>query len=156
MTIQRMDRAGIVIDDLADTVAFFVELALELKGEATVEGRLGGSRRWARGTPVGRHDDADLHGHGRPELIKHHTPLSRGGHSPASANALGIGHVTFAVEGIDNVLDRLPAHRAELVGEPEQYEKSYRLCCVRGPDGAVLEVAEQIGRPAGRQPPRQR
>ena len=84
-------------------------------------------------------------GHARLELTKFHTPAGRGGDPGAPANALGIRHVTFAVEGIDDVLHRLRAHGAELVGELEQYGNSYRLCYIRGPEGIIIELAERIG-----------
>ena len=145
MTVRRMDHVGIVVDDLAVAVAFFAELGLELVGEATVEGR-------AVDRVVGldgvRSDVAMMRtpdGHSRLELCKFHTPPSRGGDPAAPANALGIRHVTFAVEGIDDVLDRLRAHGAELVGELEQVGHSYRLCYVRGPEGIIIELAEQMG-----------
>jgi catechol 2,3-dioxygenase-like lactoylglutathione lyase family enzyme len=83
--------------------------------------------------------------HARLELTKFHTPPGRGGAPGAPANALGIRHVTFAVDGIDDVLDRLRGHGAELVGELEQYESSYRLCYIRGPEGIIIELAERIG-----------
>jgi catechol 2,3-dioxygenase-like lactoylglutathione lyase family enzyme len=145
VTIERMDHVGIVVDDLADAVAFFAELGLELEGEATVAGR---SVDRVMGLEGVRSDVAMMRtpdGHGRLELIKYHTPPGRGGDPRAPANALGIRHVTFAVVGIDDVLDRLRAHGAELVGELEQYENSYRLCYVRGPEGIIIELAEQIG-----------
>ena len=144
MTIQRMEHVGIVVDDLAGAIAFFVELGLELEGEALVEGR------WVDrivGLEGVRADIATMRtpdGHGRLELTRFDTPLSRGGDSRASANALGSRHVSFAVQGIDGVLDRLRGHGAELVGELGQYENSYRLCYVRGPEGIIIELAEQI------------
>lgn len=144
MTIQRMEHVGIVVDDLAGAMAFFVELGLELEGEALVEGR------WVDrivGLEGVRADIATMRtpdGHGRLELTMFHTPSSRAGDPRAPANALGIRHVSFAVQGIDGVLDRLRAHGAELVGELEQYENSYRLCYVRGPEGIIIELAEQI------------
>ena len=142
--LQRMEHVGIVVDDLAAAMAFFVELGLELEGEAPVEGRwvdrVVGLEGVRADTAVMRTPD----GHGRLELIKFHTPSGRGGDPRAPANALGIRHVTFAVQGIDDVLDRLRAHGAELVGELEQYENSYRLCYVRGPEGIIIELAEQI------------
>jgi catechol 2,3-dioxygenase-like lactoylglutathione lyase family enzyme len=145
MTIQRMDHVGIVVDDLADAVAFFVELGLELHGEAPVEGdwvdRVVGLEGVRAQIAMLQTPD----GHGRLELAKFHTPSTDGGYQRAPANALGIRHLTFAVEGIDEVLDRLRAHGAELVGELEQYENSYRLCYVRGPEGIIIELAEQIG-----------
>ena len=117
MTIQRMDHVGIVVDDLAVAVAFFAELGFELEGETTVEGR------WVDrvvGLNGVRSDIAMMRtpdGHARLELCKFHTPPGRGGDPGAPANALGIRHVTFAVEGIDDVLDRLRVHGAELIGE---------------------------------------
>ena len=144
-TVQRMDHVGIVVDDLAAAIAFFVELGLELEGEMTVEGRVVDRINGLEGV---RSDIAMMRtpdGHGRLELSKYHTPPGPGGDPRAPANALGIRHVTFAVEGIDDVLDRLRARGAELVGGLEQYENSYRLCYVRGPEGIILELAEQIG-----------
>jgi catechol 2,3-dioxygenase-like lactoylglutathione lyase family enzyme len=147
MTIQRMDHVGVVVEDLAAAVAFFAELGLELEGEATLEGR------WVDrvvGLDGVRSDIAMMRtpdGHARLELTKFHTPPARGGDPGAPPNALGIRHVTFAVEGIDDVLHRLRAHGAELVGELEQYESIYRLCYVRGPDGIIVELAERIGPP---------
>jgi catechol 2,3-dioxygenase-like lactoylglutathione lyase family enzyme len=145
MTIQRMDHVGIVVDDLAGAVAFFAELGLELEGEATVEGRVVDRVIGLDGV---RSDIAMMRtpdGHARIELTKFHTPQGRGSGPGAPANALGIRHVTFAVDDIDDVLHRLRAHGAELVGELEQYENSYRLCYVRGPEGIILELGEQIG-----------
>lgn len=145
MTIQRMHHVGVVVDDLPLAVAFFAELGLELEGEATVEGR---SVDRVVGLEGVRSDIAMMRtpdGHARIELCKFHAPPARHGDPQAPANALGIRHVTFAVEGIDDVLDRLRAHGAELVGELEQYEDSYRACYVRGPEGIIIELAERIG-----------
>jgi catechol 2,3-dioxygenase-like lactoylglutathione lyase family enzyme len=145
MTIQRMDHVGIVVDDLAAATEFFVELGLELQGEAAVEGR------WVDrvvGLDGVRADIAMLQtpdGHGRVELAKFHSPSVQGGDRQAPANAPGIRHVTFAVEDIDAVVAGLRARGAELVGELERYEDSYRLCYVRGPEGIIVELAEEIG-----------
>jgi catechol 2,3-dioxygenase-like lactoylglutathione lyase family enzyme len=144
MTIKRMDHVGIVVDDLAAAMAFFVELGLELEGEVPVEGRWADRINGLEGT---RADIAMMRtpdGHSRIELAKFHAPSSRGGDPRAPANAMGIRHVTFAVQGIDDVLARLQAHGAELVGELEQYENSYRLCYIRGPEGIIIELAEEI------------
>jgi catechol 2,3-dioxygenase-like lactoylglutathione lyase family enzyme len=145
MTIQRMDHVGIVVNDLADAIAFFVELGLELEGETPVEGdwvdRVVGLEGVRAQIAMLQTPD----GHGRVELAKFHTPSTDGGYQRAPANALGIRHVTFAVDDIDGALARLRAHGAELVGELEQYENSYRLCYVRGPEGIIVELAEQIG-----------
>jgi catechol 2,3-dioxygenase-like lactoylglutathione lyase family enzyme len=145
MTIQRMDHVGIVVDDLADAVAFFVELGLELHGEAPVGGdwvdRIVGLEGVRAQIAMLRTPD----GHGRVELAKFHTPSSDGGYERAPANAAGIRHVAFVVEDIDAVLARLRARGAELVGELGRYEDIYRLCYVRGPEGIIVELAEQIG-----------
>ena len=144
VTIQRMDHVGIVVDDLTAATEFFVELGLELQGEGPVEGRwmdrvvgLDGVR--AEIAVVQTPD-----GHGRLELTKFHTPSSQDDNRHAPANKPGIRHVAFAVEDIDAVVADLRAHGAELVGELERYEDSYRLCYVRGPEGIIVEPAEQI------------
>jgi catechol 2,3-dioxygenase-like lactoylglutathione lyase family enzyme len=145
MTIQRMEHVGIVVDDLPAATEFFVELGLELQGEASVEGR------WVDrivGLEGVRADIAMMQtpgGHGRLELAKFHSPSNQGGNRHAPANKPGIRHIAFAVEDIDAVVAGLRARGAELVGELERYEDSYRLCYVRGPEGIIVELAEQIG-----------
>jgi catechol 2,3-dioxygenase-like lactoylglutathione lyase family enzyme len=145
MTIQRMDHVGIVVDDLAAATAFFVELGLKLAGESTVQGR------WVDrvvGLEGVRANIAMLEtpdGHGRIELAKFHAPPGRAGERHAPANTPGIRHITFAVDDIDDVLARLQARGAGLVGEVERYENIYRLCYIRGPEGIIVELAERIG-----------
>jgi catechol 2,3-dioxygenase-like lactoylglutathione lyase family enzyme len=145
MPIQRMDHVGVVVEDLADAVAFFVELGLELHGEAQVEGdwvdRIIGLEGVRAQIAMLQTPD----GHGRLELTEFHSPSTVGGDERAPANASGIRHVSFAVEDIDAVLARLRARGAELVGELVRYSDSYRLCYVRGPAGIIVELAEQIG-----------
>lgn len=145
MTIQRMDHVGIVVEDLADAVAFFVELGLELQGEAPVEGdwvdRIVGLEGVRAQIAMLQTPD----GHGRVELAKFHTPTAVGGSERAPANVLGIRHLTFAVDDIDAVLARLQTRGAELVGELGRYQDSYRLCYIRGPAGIIIELAERIG-----------
>jgi catechol 2,3-dioxygenase-like lactoylglutathione lyase family enzyme len=145
MTIQRMDHVGVVVDDLTEAVAFFVELGLELHGETPVEGdwvdRIVGLEGVRAQIVMLQTPD----GHGRLELAKFHTPSPDGGCQRAPANASGIRHVAFAVDDIDAVLARLRARGAELVGELGRYEDSYRLCYVRGPAGIIVELAERIG-----------
>jgi catechol 2,3-dioxygenase-like lactoylglutathione lyase family enzyme len=145
MTIQRMDHVGIVVEDLADAMAFFIELGLELQGEAPVEGdwvdRIVGLAGVRAQIAMLRTPD----GHGRLELTKFHTPSTDGGYQRAPANASGIRHVAFAVDDIDAVLARLRARGAELIGELEDYADRYRLCYVRGPEGIIIELAERIG-----------
>ena len=144
MTIQRMDHVGVVVDDLAAATAFFVELGLELEGEAPVEGR------WVDrvvGLDDVRVDVAMVRtpdGHGRLELTKFHTPTAVSAKPNAPANTLGLRRIMFAVEDIEDVLARLRAHGAELVGELGRYEDSYRLCYVRGPEGITVALAEQL------------
>jgi catechol 2,3-dioxygenase-like lactoylglutathione lyase family enzyme len=145
MAVQRMEHVGIVVDDLAAAIEFFVLIGLELQGEALVEGR------WVDrvvGLEGVRADIAvlqTLDGHGRLELTKFHTPSLQGGDKHAPANTPGIRHVAFAVEDIDNVVARLRAQGFGLVGELERYQDTYRLCYVRGPEGIIVELAERIG-----------
>jgi catechol 2,3-dioxygenase-like lactoylglutathione lyase family enzyme len=145
MTIQRMDHVGIVVDDLAAAKAFFVELGLEPQGEGSVEGdwvdRIVGLEGVRSELAMMETPD----GHGRLELVKFHAPSGPGGDRHAPANTPGLRHITFAVDDIDAVLARLRARGAELVGEVERYEDIYRLCYIRGPEGIIVELAEQIG-----------
>jgi catechol 2,3-dioxygenase-like lactoylglutathione lyase family enzyme len=145
MTVRRMDHIGIVVDDLAAAIAFFVELGLELQSEMTVEGR---SVDRIVGLEGVRNDVAFLRtpdGHGSLEVIKFHSPRAQGGDNHAPANTPGLRHITFAVDDINDVLARLQARGAELVGELENYGNSYWLCYVRGPEGIIVELAEKIG-----------
>ena len=145
MTIQRMDHVGVVVNDLDAATAFFLELGMELEGEAPVEGR------WVD-TVVGlddvRVDIAMLRtpdGYGRLELTKFHSPTAISEEpTNAPANTLGIRRIMFAVDDIDDVVARLHDHGAELVGDLAQYEDVYRLCYVRGPDGIIVALAEQL------------
>ncbi|MFF7019966.1 VOC family protein [Streptomyces klenkii] len=145
MGIQRMDHVGIIVDDLAAAVAFFVELGLEVQGEGAVEGRWVDSVVALEGV---RADFAVVQtpdGHGRLELTKYHAPTGREGDRSAPANTPGIRHVAFAVDDIDTTVAGLRARGTELVGELERYKDNYRLCYVRGPEGIIIELAEQIG-----------
>jgi catechol 2,3-dioxygenase-like lactoylglutathione lyase family enzyme len=146
MTLKRMDNVLIVVEDLEAAKAFFAELGMELQGETTVEGP------WVDQT-VGLQDvRADIammrtpDGRGRVELSRFHNPPAvRAEPENAPANALGMRRIMFAVEDIDDVVARLRAHGAELVGEIAQYEDRYRLCFVRGPEGVVIGLAEELG-----------
>jgi catechol 2,3-dioxygenase-like lactoylglutathione lyase family enzyme len=151
MTLRRMDNVGIVVDDLAAAIAFFVELGLELEGEVTVEGR---SVDRIVGLDGVRSDIAMLRtpdGHGRLELSKFHAPPARNLDPNAPVNTLGIRRIMFAVDDIEDVLAPLQAHGAELVGEVAQYEDMYRLCYIRGPEGFIVALAEQLSK-SGRPP----
>jgi catechol 2,3-dioxygenase-like lactoylglutathione lyase family enzyme len=146
MALKRMDNVLIVVEDLEAVKAFFLELGLELEGETTVEGpsvdRLIGLQNVRATLAMMRTPD----GHGRIELDKFHTPEAiRIGPANAPVNALGIRRIMFAVEKIDEVVARLLAHGAELVGEVVQYEDAYRLAYVRGPEGIIIALAEQLG-----------
>ena len=145
MTLQRMDNVLIVVDDLEGAKAFFAELGMELEGEAPIEGP------WADsvvGLEDVRSDIAMMRtpdGHGRVELTKFHTPPAvRAEPESAPANALGIRRIMFTVEDIDDVVARLRSHGGELVGEIAQYEDAYRLCFLRGPEGIVIGLAQQL------------
>jgi catechol 2,3-dioxygenase-like lactoylglutathione lyase family enzyme len=139
-----MDNVGIVVDDLAGAIAFFVELGLELEGEATVEGPLVDRVIGLLGV---RSDIAMLRtpdGHSRVELSKFHTPAAVGAEPNAPVNRLGMGRIMFAVDDIEAVVAGLRTRGSELVGEVVQYEDSYRLCYVRGPEGILIALAEQL------------
>ena len=145
MTLQRMDNVLIVVEDLEAAKAFFAELGMDLEGEATNEGP---SVDKVVGLNDVRADIAMMRtpdGNGRVELSKFHTPPAvRAEPENAPANALGIRRIMFAVDDIDDVVARLRSHGAELVGEIAQYEDIYRLCFLRGPEGIIIGLAEQI------------
>jgi catechol 2,3-dioxygenase-like lactoylglutathione lyase family enzyme len=150
VAIQRMDHVGVVVDDLAGAVEFFVELGLELHGEGPVEGRWVDRVVGLEGVRAELAMMQTPDGHGRLELAKFHTPRSEGGEGrQEQANAPGIRHVAFVVENLDDMLAGLRARGVELVGELERYEDRYRLCYVRGPEGIIVELAERAG-PGGR------
>jgi len=141
--LERMDNVGIVVDDLKVATAFFVELGLELEGEMTVEGQ------WVDrcvGLDLVRNEITVLKtpdAHSRLELIKFQAPATTA-EPNAPVNTLGIRRIMFAVDDIQDVLARLQAHGAELVGEVVQYEDKYLLCYVRGPEGIIVALAEQL------------
>jgi catechol 2,3-dioxygenase-like lactoylglutathione lyase family enzyme len=143
VAIQRMDNVLIIVDDLDAVIAFFVELGMELEGEGPVEGR------WVErviGIDDVREDVAMLRtpdGHGRIELAKFHTPKAIATEpQDAPVNTLGIRRIMFAVDDIEDVVARLRG--AELVGEIVRYEDVYRLCYVRGPEGIIVGLAEEL------------
>jgi catechol 2,3-dioxygenase-like lactoylglutathione lyase family enzyme len=144
MTIQRMDNVLIVVDDLDAVISFFVELGMELEGKGPIEGR------WVErviGIDDVRQDIAMLRtpdGHGRLELIKFHAPPATTAEPNVPVNTLGIRRIMFAVDDIEDVVARLRTHGAELVGDLAQYEDVYRLCYVRGPEGIIVGLAEQL------------
>jgi catechol 2,3-dioxygenase-like lactoylglutathione lyase family enzyme len=145
MTLKRMDHVGIVVDDLTAATQFFIELGLEPQGKGSVEGE------WVDriiGLEEVRTDLVMLQtpdGHSRLELVKFHSPAARGDNRQAPSNERGIRHLAFLVEDIDATLPRLQTRGAELIGEVVRYENSYRLCYVLGPEGIIVELAEEIG-----------
>jgi catechol 2,3-dioxygenase-like lactoylglutathione lyase family enzyme len=145
MAIQRMDNVAIVVADLESAVVFFAELGMELVGTGPIEGP------WADRT-VGLHgvrsDIAMMRtpdGHSKLELIKYHSPASSTAPENLPPNTLGLHRVMFAVDDIDDTIARLRVHGAELLGEVAQFERTFRLCYLRGPAGIIVALAEHIG-----------
>jgi catechol 2,3-dioxygenase-like lactoylglutathione lyase family enzyme len=144
MKLKRLDNVLIVVDDLEAVKAFFIALGLTLEGETTVEGPLVGKLIGLENVRATLAMLRTPDGQG-VELDKFHTPDAiRFGPVDAPVNTLGIRRLMFAVEGIDEVVARLSAHGAELIGEME-YEKAYRLAYIRGPEGIIVALAEQLG-----------
>jgi len=146
MALKRLDNILIVVDDLEAVKAFFLDLGLELEGEKDVEGpsvdRLIGLQGVRATLVFLRTPD----GHGRIELDKYHTPDAVwSGPVDTPVNALGIRRIMFAVDDLDGLIARLLAHGAELLGEVVQYGESHRLAYVRGPEGIIVALAEQLG-----------
>jgi catechol 2,3-dioxygenase-like lactoylglutathione lyase family enzyme len=145
MALQRMDNVGIVVESLDAAISFFTELGLELEGRATIDGEWSGRVTGLHGQRV---EIAMLRmpdGHGRIELSRYLTPPPVADHRNAPVNALGYLRVMFAVDDLDETLVRLGEHGAQVVDEVVQYEDSYRLCYVRGPEGILIGLAEQTG-----------
>nr|WP_062437321.1 VOC family protein [Herbidospora daliensis] len=146
MTVQRMDNVAIVVDDLEAAVAFFAELGLAVEGRARIEGGFADRTVGLDGVSSDIAMMRTPDGHGRLELTKYHAPAAVGpdpGTLPP--NTRGMHRVMFAVTGIDDVVARLRKHGAELVGDVVRYEDSYRLCYLRGPEGIIVALAEQLG-----------
>jgi catechol 2,3-dioxygenase-like lactoylglutathione lyase family enzyme len=146
MTIQRMDHVSVVVDDLEAAIAFFVELGMGLEGKAPIEGpwvdRVNGIDNVRVDIAMMRTSD----GHGRLELTKFHTPTAVSAEPKnAPANTLGLRSIMFVVDDIDATVAGLQVQGAELVGEVAQYQDSHRLCYVRGPEGIIVALAEQLG-----------
>jgi catechol 2,3-dioxygenase-like lactoylglutathione lyase family enzyme len=144
MTVKRMDNVGIVVESLDAAISFFTELGLELEGRATIEGEWAG-----RVTGLGdqRVEIAMMRtpdGHSRLELSRFLTPAVVADHRNAPVNALGYLRVMFAVENIDDTLARLRKRGAQLVGEVVQYKDAYLLCYIRGPEGLLIGLAQEL------------
>ena len=145
MTLKRMDNVLIVVEDLEAAKAFFAELGMELEGETQVEGPHVDSTVGLDGVRADITMMRTPDGHGRVELSKFHSPAAvRYGPESAPSNALGIRRIMFTVDDIDDVVARLRRHGAELLDEIAQYGDSYRLCFVRGPEGIIIGLAEQL------------
>jgi len=144
MAIKRMDNIGIVVEDLDATVDFFLELGLDLEGRATIEGEWAG-----RVTGLGdQHVEVAMmrtpDGHSRLELSRFLRPSVVADHRNAPVNALGYLRAMFAVDDIDDTLERVRARGAELVGEVVNYQDVYRLCYIRGPEGILVGLAQEL------------
>lgn len=144
MAVKRMDNVGIVVEDLEGTIDFFGELGLVLEGRATIEGEWAG-----RVTGLGdqRVEIAMMRtpdGHSRLELCRFLAPAVVADHRSAPVNALGYLRVMFAVDNLDETLERLRRRGAQLVGEVVQYQDTYRLCYIRGPEGLLIGLAQQL------------
>ncbi|MFS0673704.1 VOC family protein [Ornithinibacillus sp. 179-J 7C1 HS] len=144
MKINRIDHVGIIVNDLPAAKEFFLEFGLEMLGEAEVEGewveRIIGLQNVKEDVVMFQTPD----GEATIELVKFHTPSDENGIQSASANTLGIRHIAFAVEDIEAIVAKLKKKGAELIGEIQNYENAYKLCYIRGPEGIILELAEQI------------
>lgn len=150
MTVKRMDNIGIVVEDLDATVEFFTELGLKLEGRASIEGEWAG-----RVTGLGNQNVevammVTPDGHSRLELSRFLAPPVVADHRTAPVNALGYLRVMFAVEDLDDTLAHLGNYGAALVGEVVQYEDIYRLCYIRGPEGILIGLAEELGQQTSR------
>jgi catechol 2,3-dioxygenase-like lactoylglutathione lyase family enzyme len=144
MTVQRMDNVGIVVESLETAISFFAELGLELEGRGTIEGEWAG-----RVTGLGdqRVEIAMMRtpdGHSRLELSRFLAPPVVADHRTAPVNALGYLRVMFTVADIDDTVARLQKRGAQLVGEVVQYEEAYRLCYIRGPEGLLIGLAQEL------------
>ncbi len=141
----RMDNMGIVVESLDNAISFFTEIGLKLEGRATIEGEWASRITGLDAQQVEMAMMVTPDGHSRLELSKFITPSTITDHRTAPVNALGYLRVMFTVEDIDEMVDRLTKHGAQLVGEVVQYENSYRLCYIRGTEGLLIGLAEEIG-----------
>jgi catechol 2,3-dioxygenase-like lactoylglutathione lyase family enzyme len=145
MALKRMDNVGIVVEDLEATIAFFRELGLDLEGRATIEGEWAGK---VTGLGDQRVEIAMMRtpdGHSRLELSRFLRPTVIADHRSAPVNALGYLRAMFTVDDLDDTLNRLSKRGAQLVGEVVQYQDAYRLCYIRGPEGLLIGLAQELG-----------
>ncbi|HET8634370.1 MAG TPA: VOC family protein [Gemmatimonadales bacterium] len=156
MAVTRMDNIGIVVDDLDAAVAFFLELGLTLEGRMPIEGEWAGRVTGVHGQRVEIAMMRTPDGHSRLELSHFHSPAITSDHRMAPVNALGYLRVMFAVDDLDDTLARLGRLGATVVDEVVNYQGVYRLCYIRGPEGILLGLAEQLGQQATRENPMER
>jgi catechol 2,3-dioxygenase-like lactoylglutathione lyase family enzyme len=145
MTVKRMDNVGIVVESLDEAISFFTELGLTLEGRAMVEGEWAGRVTGLGSQRVEIAMMVTPDGHSRLELSRFLAPPVAADHRSAPVNALGYLRVMFAVDDIDDTVARLFNIGAELVGEMVQYEETYRLCYIRGPEGILIGLAQELG-----------
>lgn len=153
MAVKRMDNVGIVVADLDAAIEFFTELGLTLEGRAPIEGEWADGVTGLRGMRVEIAMMRTPDGHGRLELSRFLAPPVVADHRTAPVNALGYLRVMFAVDDLDDTLARLGKRGAEVVGKVVQYQDVYRLCYIRGPEGILIGLAQQLGRQASRANP---
>ena len=145
MAIKRMDNVGIVVESIDEAISFFTELGLNLEGRAMVEGEWAGRVTGLGNQQVEIAMMVTPDGHSRLEISRFLTPPIVGDHRNAPVNTLGYLRVMFTVTNLDEMLTRLMKHGAQLVGEVIQYEDTYRLCYIRGPEGLLIGLAEELG-----------
>ena len=145
MAIKRMDNVGIVVDDLDAAIAFFRELGLDFEGRAMIEGEWAGRVTGLRDQRVEIAMMRTPDGHSRLELSRFLAPPTVADHRNAPVNALGYLRVMFTVDDVDETLEKLRPHGAQLVGEVVQYQDTYRLCYIRGPEGLLIGLAQELG-----------
>ncbi len=156
MTVKRMDNVGIVVEDIDAAIEFFTELGLTLEGRMPIEGEWAGRVTGVRGQRVEIAMLRTPDGHGRLELSRFDAPAIASDHRTAPVNSLGYLRVMFAVEDIDDTLARLSKLGATVVDEVVNYKDLYRLCYIRGPEGILIGLAQQLGQQTSRENPTDR
>ena len=153
MTVKRMDNVGIVVEDLDAAINFFIELGLALEGRMPIEGEWAGRVTGVRGQRVEIAMMRTPDGHGRIELSRFNAPAIASDHRRAPVNSLGYLRVMFTVEDVDATVVRLGRLGAKVVDEVVNYEDIYRLCYIRGPEGILIGLAQQLGQQTSRENP---
>jgi catechol 2,3-dioxygenase-like lactoylglutathione lyase family enzyme len=156
MTVKRMDNVGIVVEDIDAAIEFFIELGLTLEGRMPIEGEWAGRVTGVRGQRVEIAMMRTPDGHGRLELSRFDFPAIASDHRKAPVNSLGYLRVMFTVEDIDDTLDRLGNLGATVIDEVVNYQDIYRLCYIRGPEGILIGLAQQLAQQISRENPMER